>query len=623
MSESESNISESSPIEAPIAAEFQRDELTDADDTPLERLRHTASHVMAQAIKRLWPDAAFGVGPTIQDGFYYDVELEHRLTDQDLKAIEKEMKKIVKEKHDLERDVLSRNKAIELFQKKGQPFKVELIRDLPEDSEISVYKQGEFTDLCRGPHLDNTRDLKHFKLLSVAGAYWRGKENNPMLQRVYGTAWPTKEELKEYLYLLEEAKKRDHRKLIKDLNLAYFNPVAPAMPFFLPKGTRVYNRLVEFVRHFYREYGYEEVITPQIFDAELWKTSGHYDHYQENMYFVDPGKTHAEENSEKNSQGSQQELAIKPMNCPSHCLIYARDRKSYRDLPLRIADFGRLHRFEKSGATGGLTRVRSMSQDDAHIFCRMDQVQEEISRFLKWCFKVYEIFEFTDVKICLSTRPLDPKDRTGEDKLWDRAESALKDALDANQIQYELYPGEGAFYGPKIDFHIKDALKRTWQLSTCQLDFNLPQRFDLTYIQEDGSEERPVMIHRAIFGTIERFMGVLIEHLGGAFPFWLAPIQATLLPIGEDHVSYCKEFAKKLEAKGLNIRVDDRSESVGKKTRESQTQKIPFMLVAGNQEISDGTFSVRKYGEKASNSMGQDEILKLFTELNEKWQSST
>lgn len=566
----------------------------------LETMRHSAAHVMAHAITRLWPGAKFGIGPTVENGFYYDVDLPVKLTPEDLPKIEKEVQKIIQTNEPFVREEHSIDEAIAFFRKHDQPFKVEIIenlRDLTGAKTVSTYREGDFIDLCRGPHVKRSGEIKAIKLLSVAGAYWRGNEKNPQLQRIYGTAFTSQAELDEYLHLLEEAKKRDHRKLGKELDLFSFIPEAPSSPFFHPKGTVIYNRLVQYVRELYGPYEYDEVITPQILDVSLWKTSGHYDNYAENMYFTTV---------------DEREFAVKPMNCPGHTFIYASQKRSYRDLPIRLADFGRLHRYEKSGATAGLTRVRTFCQDDAHIFCRPDQIEAEIGKVVEMILKTYELFDFNDVKIYLSTRP---EKRVGSDELWDTAEAALKKVLDALGRPYAVNPGDGAFYGPKIDFNVRDALKRYHQLGTIQLDFNLPNRFDLSYVGSDNGAHRPVMVHRAVLGSLERFIGLLIEHVAGAFPFWLAPVQARVVPIKEPHADYCKGFVKELKRRGMRVELDDRNESMGLKTREAQMAKIPFTLVAGDREAQANSFAVRKYGEKESKVMTQDEILALFAEL--------
>jgi threonyl-tRNA synthetase len=584
--------------EKPNIADFEEPEI----HSEVETMRHSAAHVMAHAIQNIWPKAKFGIGPTVENGFYYDVDLgDVKLTPEDLTKIETEMRKVIKSGAAFERTEHSIDDAIALFKRLEQPFKVEIIenlRDLAQAKTVSTYKEGKFIDLCRGPHVSHAAGIKAFKLTSVAGAYWRGSEKNPQLQRIYGVAFQKQEELLEYVHFLEEAKKRDHRKLGKELDLFSFHPEAPASPFFHPKGTIVYNRLVQYMRDLYIPMGYEEVITPQILDVALWKKSGHYDNYVENMYFTEV---------------DDRQFAVKPMNCPAHTFIYASQKRSYRDLPLRIADFGRLHRYEKSGVTAGLTRVRTFCQDDAHVFCTPEQIEDEIKRVIKMITVTYELFGFGDVKFALSTRPAK---KVGSDELWDQAEAALKKVLDSTGRPYDINHGDGAFYGPKIDFRIADALKRLHQLATIQLDFTLPERFDLTFIGADNAQHRPVMIHRAVFGSLERFIGVLIEHVAGAFPFWLAPIQARVVPITDAHIPYSKDFLKKLQALGMRIDLDDRNESMGLKTREAQMSKIPFALVAGDREMEAGQFAVRKYGERESKVMTQDEVVTLFQELN-------
>ena len=583
----------------------------------LETIRHSCAHVMAHAISQLWPDAKFGIGPTVEDGFYYDIDMAHKLTTEDLKSIEKAMFKIINQNSAFVRKEHSIDEAIAMFKGMNQPYKIEIIetlRDKMGATTVSTYQEGEFTDLCRGPHIEKTSKIKAFQLMSLAGAYWRGSEKNPMLQRIYGTAFLSKEALHEHLHMIEEAKRRDHRKLGKELDLFTFIPEAPASPFFLPKGTVVYNRLVEYVRNMYRYYKYDEVITPQIFDTVLWKTSGHYDNYKENMYFT---KFNHEElkKDEKDKEADAREFGVKPMNCPAHTYVFANSKRSYRELPMRIADFGRLHRYEKSGVTAGLTRVRTFCQDDAHIFCTMDQIENEIGIVVEMIEKTYKVFDFNleEMQVFLSTRP---EKRMLTDEVWDQAEGALKAILDKMGRPYKINPGDGAFYGPKIDFKFKDALKRDWQLATIQLDFSMPEKFKLEYTGADNAAHRPVMVHRAVLGSLERFMGVMIEHFAGAFPFWLAPVQLRLIPIGDPHVDYCKEFGKKLQRLGIRFEIDDRNEKMGLKTREAQMQKIPLMLVAGDREMADGQFAVRRYGAKESEVMTLDAIMDHLLELN-------
>lgn len=569
----------------------------------LDTLRHSTAHLMAQAIMELYPNekVQLGIGPTIENGFYYDIDMAKKLSEEDLKLIEDKMKEIIKRGSPVIRHEVSRQVAMELFNEKGQTLKCELIRDIPDGEVISYYTQGEsFFDLCTGPHVEKTSELTHyFKLLHTAGAYWRGDQNRPMLQRIYAACFSSKEELREHLTMIEEAKKRDHRKLGKELELFIFDPVAPASPFFMPKGALVYNGLVDFMRRIYKKYDYQEVITPQVLDVDLWHTSGHYEKYKENMYFT---------------QIDEREFALKPMNCPCHMLMFSHHRYSYRDLPLRFADFGRLHRYEKSGVVAGLTRVRTFCQDDAHIFIQMVDVQEEIKSLMNMFFIGYEHFGFKKIKIGFSTRP---EKRVGSDETWDTAEAALKAALDASGRDYFVNEGDGAFYGPKIDIQVADAIGRFHQLGTIQLDFQLPERFDLKFTNASGEMEKPVVIHRALLGSLERFIGVYLEHVGGAFPFWLSPEQAVIIPIkNELHLEAAKLLEKGLKARGFRVRVDDRNESMGLKTRQAQTGKIPFMLVLGDREIEDKTVAVRKYGEQKSETIPQTDLMSLFENLD-------
>lgn len=569
----------------------------------LDTLRHSTAHLMAQAIMELYPNdkVQLGIGPTIENGFYYDIDMSTRLTDEDLKKIEEKMKEIIKRNLPVVRHEVSRDEALKLFSERGQTLKCELIKDIPEGEVISYYTQGDtFFDLCTGPHVEKTSELNFFfKLLHTAGAYWRGDQTRPMLQRIYAASFSSKQELHEYLTQLEEAKKRDHRKLGKELELFIFDPVAPASPFFMPKGALVYNGLVEFMRRIYSKFGYQEVITPQVLDVDLWHTSGHYEKYKDNMYFTNI---------------DEREFALKPMNCPCHMLMFSHHRYSYRDLPLRFADFGRLHRYEKSGVVAGLTRVRTFCQDDAHIFIQTEGIQEEIKTLMDMFFIGYEHFGFKKIKIGLSTRP---EMRTGSDATWDQAEAALKAALDSSGREYFVNEGDGAFYGPKIDIQVADALGRYFQLGTIQLDFQMPERFDLKFTNQNGEMERPVVIHRALLGSLERFIGVYLEHVGGAFPFWLSPEQAVIIPIkNELHLEAAKILEKELKAKGFRVRVDDRNESMGLKTRQAQTGKIPFMLVLGDQEIAANSVAVRKYGEMKSEVMPQADLMTMFGTLD-------
>jgi len=549
--------------------------ITAKDAEGLDLLRHSTAHLLAHAVKRLYPAAKVGIGPVIEDGFYYDFQVEKPFTAEDLPAIEAEMRKIVAEGIEVTREEMPRDAAAARFRGEGEHLKAEIVEGIPQGQIISGYLQGDFYDLCRGPHVPNTSKLKAFKLLSVAGAYWRGDEKNAMLSRIYGTAFATQKELEGHIQRLEEAKQRDHRKLGRELDLYSFHQQAPASPFFHPKGTIVYNELVAYIRELYHKYGYSEVITPQIMDVELWKTSGHYENYADNMYF-----TTAEE----------REYAVKPMNCPGHCVYFATGKHSYRDLPMRIADFGRLHRFERSGVTHGLTRVRTFCQDDAHLFCAPDQIKSEMAAFLDLFYEVYATFGFGEIRVALSTRP---EKRLGSDEIWDQAEGALADAMTEKGLAFKLNPGEGAFYGPKIEFQVLDALKRPWQLGTLQVDYMLPERFELHYTKADGSEGRPVMLHRAILGSLERFFGILVEHCGGAFPAWLAPVQAAVLPITDRVHPFATQVADRLRAAGLRPELDLRNEKVNAKIREAQLQKVPYMLVIGDREAEAGTVSVR------------------------------
>jgi threonyl-tRNA synthetase len=543
----------------------------------LDVLRHSTAHLMAQAVQSLFPGTQVTIGPTIEDGFYYDFKREKPFTPEEIEKIEKRMEELVKANLKITRKEMPKAEAIEMFRRLGEDYKVSIIEGITDDS-VSLYRQGDWVDLCRGPHVPSTGTLQAFKITGVAGAYWRGDEKNEMLQRIYGTSWPNKAALKQHLRLLEEAKKRDHRKLGRELDLFSFLPIAPASPFFHPKGTVVYNELVAYVRSLYARYGYEEVITPQIFDVDLWRRSGHYDHYRDSMYF-----TNVED----------RQFGVKPMNCPGHTFIYSSKKRSYRDLPLRIADFGRLHRYERSGVTGGLTRVRSFSQDDAHIFCAPEQIEAEISSLIKMLREVYRTFKFGDMTVKLSTRP---KDFIGDIAVWDRAEAALAHALSRESIEYQVNPGDGAFYGPKIDFVVLDALRRGWQLATLQLDFFLPERFELAYTSANGGDERPVMIHRALLGSIERFMGILIEHCAGAFPLWIAPVQARILTVTDEHRDYAKTVLDEMRNSGWRVELDERNEKLGYKIREAQLAKIPYAIIIGEKEVQAQTVSPRRRG---------------------------
>ena len=548
---------------------------TAKDPEGLAALRHTASHVMAQAIKRIWPETKLAIGPSIADGFYYDIDRDEPVTSDDLAKIEAEMKKIIKEALPLERFELPRAEAIALMKEKNEPYKVELIEDLPEDSIISFYKQGEFTDLCAGPHLMNTKEVgKAFKLMNIAGAYWRGSEKNKMLTRIYATAFAKKEDLDAYVTMMEEAKKRDHRKLGKELGLFMMSDAGPGFPFFLPKGMVLKNTLLDYWREIHKKAGYVEISTPIILNRSLWETSGHWDHYKNNMY---------------TTVIDGEDYAIKPMNCPGGVLVYASEPRSYRDLPLRMGELGIVHRHEKSGQLHGLMRVRCFTQDDAHIFMTPEQIRDEIKNVAGLINQVYSLFGFK-YHVELSTRP---EDSMGSDEDWELATNSLQGALDDLGLDYVINEGDGAFYGPKIDFHLVDAIGRTWQCGTIQLDFQLPQRFELEYIGADGEKHRPIMIHRVCFGSIERFIGILIEHFAGAFPTWLSPVQVKVLPISEKYEEYAKSVKAALDAADIRAEIDLRSEKIGYKIREAQGQKIPYMLVVGQKEQADGTVSVR------------------------------
>ena len=566
--------------------------LTFEDEGGRHALRHTASHILAQAIKRLYKDenVQLAIGPAIENGFYYDIDMEKRLTEDDLKDIEKEMNKIVKENLKLERKLVSRQEALDMFGAAGENYKVELINDLPEDAEISLYTQGEFTDLCAGPHVVSTGKVKALKLQSVAGAYWRGSEKNKMLQRVYGTAFEKKDELDAYLKMLEEAAKRDHRKLGKELDLFSIHEEGPGFPFFHPNGMVIRNELINYWREVHRRYGYQEIRTPMILNRQLWEQSGHWAHYKENMYFTEI---------------DGEDYAIKPMNCPGGMLVYKTQQHSYRDLPLRAGELGLVHRHELSGALHGLFRVRNFTQDDAHIFMTPEQIEGEIQNVINLFDEVYSTFGLK-YHAELSTRP---EDSMGSDEMWELATNGLRNALEHRGLDYIVNEGDGAFYGPKIDFHLKDSIGRTWQCGTIQLDMQLPEKFDLTYVGEDGQKHRPVMIHRVVYGSIERFIGILIENYAGAFPTWLAPVQVKILPITDRHMDYAFELKKKMFDLGLRVEVDDRNEKVGYKMREAQVKKIPYMLVVGDQEMENGTVNMRKHGEKDTATMPVDEFI--------------
>lgn len=548
-----------------------------------DTLRHSASHIMAQAIKRLWPDAQLAIGPAIENGFYYDIDMEHVLVPEDLAKIEAEMNKIVKANFPIEKEVISRDEALKFFKEKHENYKVELIEDLPADVEISTYRQGEFVDLCAGPHVASTGKVKAFKLQSLAGAYWRGDEKNKMLQRIYGTAFEKKEELEEYLHLLEEAARRDHRKLGKELGLFVLKEQGPGFPFFLPKGMALRNELENFWREVHHDFDYEEIRTPIILNRQLWEQSGHWFHYRENMY---------------TTVIDDEDYAIKPMNCPGSILVYQNDLHSYRDFPMRMAELGLVHRHELSGALHGLFRVRSFTQDDAHVFMLPSQIKSELIKVIELFDRIYSQFGLT-YTVELSTKP---DNAMGDDAIWEAATNALREAIEEKQIPYQINEGDGAFYGPKLDFHIRDSLGRTWQCGTIQLDMNLPERFHMEYVGEDGQKHQPIMIHRACFGSMERFIGILIEHYAGAFPTWLAPVQVKILPISEKHVEYAEKLRKAFKKAYIRVELDDRNEKIGYKIRQAQMEKVPYMLVVGDKEEQEVTVAVRSRveGEKGS-----------------------
>ncbi len=587
---------ESVDLRTMVDKDCQLNILTAKDEKGLAALRHTASHVMAQAVKRLYPDARLAIGPSIADGFYYDIDFAAPITSEELPKIEAEMKKIIKEALPLERFTLPRKEALALMKEKEEPYKVELIEDLPEGEEISFYRQGEFTDLCAGPHLMNTRDVgKAYKLTSIAGAYWRGNEHNKMLTRIYATAFARKEELEAYITMMEEAKKRDHRKLGRELGLFMMHDAGPGFPFFLPKGMVLKNTLMEYWREIHKKAGYVEISTPIILNRSLWETSGHWDHYKNNMY---------------TTVIDEQDYAVKPMNCPGGVLVYASEPRSYRDLPLRLGEVGLVHRHEKSGQLHGLMRVRCFNQDDAHIFMTPDQIKEEIMGVARLIDDVYTLFGFK-YHVELSTRP---EDSMGSDEDWEMATDGLRSALDELGLDYVVNEGDGAFYGPKIDFHLVDAIGRTWQCGTIQLDFQLPQRFELEYQGADGEKHRPIMIHRVAFGSIERFIGILIEHFAGAFPTWLAPVQVKVLPISDKFIDYGESVKKQLEEAGIRAELDTRSEKIGYKIREAQMQKIPYMLIVGQKEQEEARVSVRSRFEGDEGQKSIDEFIESVKE---------
>ncbi len=569
--------------------------LTLDSDEGLEVLRHTSAHVLAQAVKRLYRNVELGMGPVVEDGFYYDFKLDHPLSSEDLQAIEKEMEHIISENLEIKRIEATYDEAVKLFVGRGESFKLDIAKNIPNGEKLTLYQQGEFVDLCRGPHLPSTSFVKSFKLTRVSGAYWRGDNQNEVLQRVYGVAFQKKKDLQEHFEFLEEAAKRDHRKLGKQLELFMFSEEAPGMPFYLPKGQIVRNELEKFSRELQTEADYDEVRTPFMMNQRLWEQSGHWDHYHENMYFTEVDQT---------------KFAMKPMNCPGHMLIFKNSLYSYRDLPIRMAEFGQVHRHEYSGALNGMLRVRTFCQDDAHIYVRKDQIESEIKQVFHLIDKVYRTFGF-EYSVELSTRP---EDSMGDDSLWEASETALKNVLESIGIHYQVNEGDGAFYGPKIDFHINDALKRSHQCATIQLDFQMPDKFDLTYIDENNEKVRPVVIHRAIYGSIDRFFGILIEHFAGAFPVWLAPVQVQIIPVSQVHLNYCLKVQKELKNKGIRVKIDDRNEKLGYKVREAQMGKIPYMLVLGDKEEKENEVNVRKYGEQEFENVAIEVFIKKMVQ---------
>ncbi len=570
--------------------------ITESDPEALEVLRHSTAHLLAETVKKIYPHAHFGVGPVIEDGFYYDIDLgEDVLSEHDLKGIEKEMKKIASQNSSIKRSIVSRKEALEIFS--DDPYKIELIKELPEGEVISIYAQAHFTDLCRGPHLPGTKWIKHFKLLSLAGAYWRGNSDNIQLTRIYGTVFFKKEELEEHLAILEERKKRDHRKLGKQLDLFMLSEYGPGFPFWLPNGMILRRELENFWYDVHLKEDYKLIQTPIMLNKSLWEVSGHWENYRENMY---------------TSKIDDQEFAIKPMNCPGGMLVYKRDIHSYKDFPLKIGELGLVHRHEASGALNGLFRVRNFTQDDAHIFMTEDQIVQEIKELVRLFDYMYSVFDL-EYHIELSTRPEDKY--IGKIETWDKAEKALADALDAMGKEYIINPGDGAFYGPKLDFKLKDSMKRIWQCGTIQLDMNLPERFDLTYIDSNGEKKRPVMLHRALYGSIERFIGILIEHYAGAFPTWMAPLQVKVIPVNNQyHLEYSKKLLADLKDSGVRAELDSRDEKLGYKIREAQTKKVPYQLVIGDKEVSEGTVNYRKYGEQAQVAVLQADFIKMIVE---------
>jgi len=594
-------------LSAPLAGGETIEIVTDKSPEALELIRHDAAHVLAESVLDLWPKAKISIGPPIENGFYYDIEFpDGSPGEEDLARIEERMAEHVKADEPFERRELPAKEAVELFRGQGQDYKVELIEDLIRDEgaeTVSLYRNGEFEDLCRGPHGPSTGRIGAFKLTSLAGAYWRGDETRQMLTRIYGTAFLNKKDLEQHLERIEQARERDHRRLGPELDLFQFRPEAPGMPFWLPQGTVLLKLIEAEVRKQLAAGGYDEIKTPQVLDVELWHRSGHWDNYKENMFFTAP--------SEREGKGEEREYALKPMNCPGACLVFGSRRHSYRELPLRLAEFGLVSRYEREGVLHGLLRVRAFTQDDGHVFCALDQVMDEVDAINTAIDELYERFGFADVRVELSTRP---EKSIGTDEQWEQAEAALRDALEKEGREYDVSPGEGTFYGPKIDFHITDALGRSWQCGTCQLDFQMPERFELTYTGADNAEHRPVMIHRALLGSMERFAGILIEHYGGRFPLWLAPVQAVLLPVADRHNERAAEVAVRLRGSGLRVRIDDRTESVGRKIRDAELSKAPYMLVVGDKEAESETVSVRHHGDGDLGALAIDALIERMLE---------
>jgi len=582
-------------LSTPVKENIQLEIITPDSPEGLTVYRHSTAHILAQAVQHLFPGTKFGIGPAINDGFYYDFDSEHTFTPDDLEKIEQEIEAIIKADLPFERQVVSREEALEIFRERGEKYKEELINELPEDAVISIYRQGDFLDLCAGPHVPSTGKIKAVKLMSIAGAYWRGSEKNKMLQRIYGTSFPKKAELEEYLFRLEEAKRRDHRKIGAELQLFAIMEEGPGFPFFFPKGMVIRNELENFWREEHKKAGYHEIKTPIILNRQLWERSGHWQHYQENMYFT---------------QIDEEDFAVKPMNCPGGMLVYRSDLHSYRDLPLRMGELGLVHRHELSGALHGLMRVRAFTQDDAHIFMLPSQIKDEIIGVIELIDRIYKVFGF-EYHVELSTKP---EKAMGSDEVWELATNALKEALEAKGMEYIVNEGDGAFYGPKIDFHLTDCLGRTWQCGTIQLDFQMPEKFDLTYVGEDGQKHRPVMIHRVVFGSIERFIGILTEHFAGAFPIWLAPVQVRVLTVTDRSKEYAEGVVARLEQAGIRVELDGRNEKIGYKIREAQVQKVPYMLVIGDKEAENGTLAVRKRGEGDKGAIGVDDFIKQVLE---------